>query len=323
MAAELLRDVGFNVDVAANGLIALERLNNNAYALVLMDMQMPEMDGIEATIAIRQNPRYAQLPIVAMTANVMQGDRERCLQAGMNDHLGKPIEPEELWNKLLHWIPVDSPLAPETIEESAINTSDPEISIPHIPGLNSDDGLRRVLGKKSLYLKMLHKFVASQSSFLPEITQALGEKDYGFAERLAHTLKGVAGNIGAQELQQEAAELEKAIKEQWPQPEVENLLTNLGDRLDNLIAQLTSNLPPEPATVAITLDQGQLEEICDHLAQLLGEDDAEAADLLQNHGDLLRQAFPDHYSAIAAGINNFDFEAALAALTTARQFSQP
>ncbi|AGF51680.1 hybrid sensory kinase [Synechocystis sp. PCC 6803] len=323
VAAELLRDVGFNVDVAANGLIALERLNNNAYALVLMDMQMPEMDGIEATIAIRQNPRYAQLPIVAMTANVMQGDRERCLQAGMNDHLGKPIEPEELWNKLLHWIPVDSPLAPETIEESAINTSDPEISIPHIPGLNSDDGLRRVLGKKSLYLKMLHKFVASQSSFLPEITQALGEKDYGFAERLAHTLKGVAGNIGAQELQQEAAELEKAIKEQWPQPEVENLLTNLGDRLDNLIAQLTSNLPPEPATVAITLDQGQLEEICDHLAQLLGEDDAEAADLLQNHGDLLRQAFPDHYSAIAAGINNFDFEAALAALTTARQFSQP
>ncbi|WLT40025.1 response regulator [Synechocystis sp. B12] len=109
VAAELLRDVGFNVDVAANGLIALERLNNNAYALVLMDMQMPEMDGIEATIAIRQNPRYAQLPIVAMTANVMQGDRERCLQAGMNDHLGKPIEPEELWNKLLHWIPVDSP----------------------------------------------------------------------------------------------------------------------------------------------------------------------------------------------------------------------
>lgn len=323
VAAELLRDEGFEVDIAANGRIAVEKVQTSDYALVLMDMQMPEMDGIEATIAIRQDPRFDRLPIVAMTANVLQGDRDRCFAAGMNDHLGKPIEPEELWHKLSQWIPA-------TAASSMAETSSPSepsgaetrgSGIPRqIADLNVDDGLRRVLGKESLYLKMLRKFIGSQQSFLPEITAALAAADYPLAERLAHTLKGVSGNIGAQTLQGEAAVLEKSIKERQPPDEIQGYLSPVGDRLTDLIAQLQAYFPPEVPISSVLVDPVQLDQICDQLAQLLGEDDAEAADFLQEHSDFLRQAFPEHYGAITSGINNFDFEAAQLALTTARNF---
>jgi two-component system sensor histidine kinase/response regulator len=332
VAVELLKDGGLVVDVAANGAIALEKVQTQPYALVLMDMQMPEMDGIEATIAIRQDPRHQTLPIVAMTANVMQGDRERCLEAGMNDHLGKPIEPKELWHKLCQWIPPQS-LAPSP---ATVNQEQPDdrdkpavptetLTIPKdIAGLNTEEGLRRVLGKESFYLKMLHKFVASQQTFRSEITQALEEDNYALAERLAHTLKGVAGNIGAQTVQKEAALLEKSLKERLPQETLQPQLIIVTDCLQVLIEALQAQLQPELPQVSTPVERGpedwqKLATVCDQLAQLLAEDDAEAADLLQNHHALLSQAFPDHYGAIAENISSFDFEAAQTALTAARQ----
>jgi two-component system sensor histidine kinase/response regulator len=172
VAVELLEDAGFVVDVAVNGQIAVEKVRSSSYALVLMDMQMPEMDGIEATMAIRQDPDYDTLPIVAMTANVMEGDRQRCLEAGMNDHLGKPIEPDELWKKLLQWIPAlsETPTPPERPSSPGPTMTHEELAIPQaIPGLNLEDGLRRALGKQTLYLNMLRKFVAGQKTPRPSM----------------------------------------------------------------------------------------------------------------------------------------------------------
>ncbi|BFM39244.1 response regulator [Synechocystis sp. LKSZ1] len=332
VAAELLEDAGFLVDVAANGQIAVEKVHSSPYALVLMDMQMPEMDGVEATRIIRQNPDYDTLPIVAMTANVMEGDRQRCLEAGMNDHLGKPIEPDELWKKLLQWLPASSETpAPPEGSSGPGPTINEALALPQgIPGLNLEDGLRRVLGKQTLYLNMLRKFVAGQKSFEAEITTALDGEDTALAERLAHTLKGVAGNIGASEVQQAAACLEKAIKEGQPRREIEAYLAEVTFPLHQVIEALEAQLTPSSPTPTVLsqspVDLAQVKSVCQRLAQLLQEDDAEAADFLQNHRDLLSQAFPGHYAAIAAGINAFDFEAALMALNlalTAETDSQP
>jgi two-component system sensor histidine kinase/response regulator len=324
VATELLEDSGFIVDLAGNGRIAVEKVRTNDYDMVLMDVQMPEMDGLEATVAIRKDSHYQNLPIVAMTASVLQGDRDKCMEAGMNDYVAKPIEPDKLWEALLKWIKPnlkegDSPKTLSTVTPNRKET----IEIPlDIPGLNTSEGLRRVLGKKSLYFSMLRKFAAGQKNFAEQMSQALEVEDKTLAERLAHTLKGVAGNIGAESIQQAAAELETAIKTAQSRSEIDLLLTQVENPLESLIEQLEAQLPPEAETIKVIIDFAKLEEICTQLSDLLSEDDAEAADLLQNNSDLLKSAFPNHYNAIAAGINSFDFEAAYTALISAKETFQ-
>lgn len=321
VAIELLQDAGFVVDLAENGRIALAKVKTNDYDLVLMDMQMPEMDGISATIQLRQDPDYQTLPIVAMTANVMQGDRDRCLSAGMNDHVAKPIEPEDLWNTLLKWIP------PQSSKRESAETPVPAIAKPEnpvtiptdIPGLNICEGLRRVLGKKSLYLSMLRKFVSGQKNFAQQFIQAWEVGDYKLAERLAHTLRGVAGNIGAAEIQAAASTLETAVKNEVSPGEIEAFLLALRQPLETLIDQLEIKLAPEVVTATVDIDLAKLTEVCHQLSHLLLENDAEAAEVLQDNTDLLKNAFPQGYSAIADAVNSFDFDAAHAALLLARE----
>jgi two-component system sensor histidine kinase/response regulator len=324
VATELLEDSGFIVDLAENGRIAVEKVRTNNYDIVLMDVQMPEMDGIEATVAIRKDSHYQNLPIVAMTASVLQGDRDKCIEAGMNDYVAKPIEPDKLWEALLKWIKPNlrEGQSPKTFS-SVTSEKNENIDISlDIEGLNTSEGLRRVLGKKSLYLSMLRKFAVGQKNFVEQMNQALEAEDKTLAERLAHTLKGVAGNIGAESIQQAAAELETAIKADQSRFDIDLLLTNVGTPLETLIQQLEAKLPPEAETIKVIIDFEKLEEICTQLSALLSEDDAEAADLLQNNSDLLKSAFPNHYNAIAAGINSFDFETAYTALISAKETLQ-
>ncbi len=321
VAIELLEDAGFAVDLAQNGQIALDKLKTEDYDLVLMDMQMPVMDGVSATIALRQQSRFQDLPIVAMTANVMAGDRQRCLEAGMNGHIGKPIEPEELWKTLLRWIQPrenQQPVAP-TVTPSPT----PEPVIPPIPQLNTQEGLRRVLGKKTLYLSMLRKFLTGQNTFIPQITTALEAGDRQTAERLAHNLKGVAGNIGASSVQEAARHLETAIREGETNltPPLEQVAQCLEPLLQALATQLPplETAPPPPPR----FDRPQLAPFFQPLSPLLADDDAEAADLWQENAELLRGAFPQSYGEMENAINSFDFEAALTALTTAQQSLTP
>ncbi len=280
---------------------------------------MPEMDGIEATIAIRNNPRYRNLPIVAMTASVMQGDRDRCLQAGMNDHVGKPIDPDELWQALLQWIkPRAASNQPTPPVSPQANRADVPVIPTAIPGLNTTEGLRRVLGKQPLYLSMLRKFATGQKTVIDQIGQALDAGDGAQAERLAHTLRGVAGNIGAIAIQAAATTLETAIRNGHPRAEIDGWLATVRRPLMALIEQLELKLPPETIAARVVIDPVKLAEVCNRLAALLADNDAEAADLLHDHTDLLRNAFPQHYTTIATEVESFDFEAAHMALLTAR-----
>ncbi|MBV5317322.1 MAG: PAS domain S-box protein [Desulfobulbaceae bacterium] len=315
VATELLRDAGFVVDLAKNGRIALDRIGIVEYALVLMDMQMPVMDGLTATREIRTDERFHTLPIVAMTANAMQGDRERCIAAGMNDHVAKPIEPENLWKALLRWIkPLHSPTVIAPVQPQA----GPEITLPtEIEGLDMAIGLNRVLGKKRLYLSMLRNFIKGQRAVVAEILNTLEDDSWDIPERLAHTLKGVCGSIGAAGLQQLAATLETSIRERRPRQEIDARLDELNGPLTALIAQLEQQLPQKPIDATVTVTPQQLGAVCDKLKALLADDDGEAYDMLDSNADMLYAAFPGHYSMIDDGIRTCDFKAALAALEAA------
>jgi len=318
VATELLKDAGFVVDIAENGRIGVEKVNTGHYTLVLMDMQMPEMDGVAATVEIRQDAQFADLPIVAMTASVMQEDRQRCLDAGMNGHLAKPIEPEELWRVLLKWIPPQSfPTGPAPTVAPPAPADTPPMP-QNIPGLEVQEGLRRVLGKQSLYLSMLRKFVAGQANTPNQLVQTLAEGKRAEAERLAHSLRGVAGNISAVEIHRLAADVETAIREHYSEEQTETLIQQLRLSLADLIGHLEAQLPAEQHPEGGAVDRQQLDVVCRRLAELLADDDAEAADVLQDNIGLLSQAFPQDYGKIEAAINQFDFESAHAALLVAQ-----
>ncbi|MFA6016142.1 MAG: PAS domain S-box protein [Gallionellaceae bacterium] len=323
VATELLQEAGFEVELAENGQIAVEKVASGKYDIVLMDMQMPVMDGITATQEIRKDARCKNLPIVAMTANAMQGDRDRCMAAGMDDHVAKPIEPEDLWKALLKWIKPKNDQQPVEIkpQSGAIKVAPDivqQIELPaHIDGLDMVGGLHRVLGKKALYLSMLRKFVAGQKFAVDKMLIELDSNEWSTAERLAHTLKGVSGNIGATNLQEHAAQVEAAIKQRRSREEVDGLIKGLKKHLDYFISQLEQKLPAQAAQTLVEVDSEHLKIVCDKLIVLLSDDDAEAGDVLDENAELLNAAFPDQFRKIENSIHQFDFDTALQALRAA------
>jgi CheY-like chemotaxis protein len=315
VATELLREAGFVVDLASNGLIALNQARTIEYDIVLMDMQMPVMDGLTATKEIRKEPHLKNLPIVAMTANAMQGDRDRCIAAGMNDHVAKPIEPEDLWIALLKWIKPRHRISTRSTVKPKIE-EDTELP-SDIKGLDIKSGLHRMLGKKSLYLSMLRKFAAGQKSTPAEIMMALDRNDWTMAERLAHTLKGVSGNISATVLHQLAENLEAVIKARVDRQVIDAAINLLKSALENMIVQLEQKLPAAKPKNAVIVVPEKLKEVCDKLEALLSDDDSKASDVMNANMDLLHSAYPNHFDKIDESIVACDFGAALAALRAA------
>ena len=208
VAKELLEKAGVAVTVAENGEEALALLREEKFDGVLMDMQMPVMDGVVTTREIRNNPQLAGLPVIAITANVMSGDREQCLAAGMNDHIAKPFDPEQMVEVLARWIVPARPQAPTA---AANRESTPDEALPVLPGAQVDEAVRRLGGSVPIYYEVLKNFREDQQNVVPEIRQAMAGDDRGTAERLAHTLKGLAGTLGAGRLQDKTGELESAI----------------------------------------------------------------------------------------------------------------
>ena len=313
VATELLRDAGFTVDFAENGQIAVDKVRANDYDIVLMDMQMPVMDGLTSALAIHSEKRFMELPIVAMTANAMQGDRDRCMAASMNDHVTKPIEPEVLWETLLKWIKPRRQPAATTGMKSLAGSQDNGLPFA-IEGLDMANSLNRMLGKRPLYLSILRKFIVGQKLVAAEIFKALAGNDWDTAERLVHTLKGVSGNIGAIGLQQKAGNLEIAIREGQPHKALADGLDEVKNLLATLIDQLEQNLPEEPDTTPAAVDQKRLKIVCDKLEALLSDDNAEAGEVFDANVDLISTAFPDRFREIAEGIRAYNFDTALAVL---------
>ena len=211
IAQEILQQMGLEVDIAANGLQALEVLEEVEYDVVLMDVQMPMMDGYEATRKIRSNLRWANLPVIAMTAHAMSEDREKSLQAGMNDQVTKPINPDELLAAMAKWIKTSSWPTSGTSKLYREGDNADDLPWPDMPGIMLADGLARLGGNRKLYKKLLLQFRASNVDTLDNIKTALSKGDDKTAGRLAHTVKGVAANIGADQLAAVGAELATAL----------------------------------------------------------------------------------------------------------------
>ena len=312
-----LEDAEAFVDLAENGEVALEMIRGNDYDAVLMDMQMPVMDGIEATRVIRSNPRFQTLPIIAMTANAMASDRILCLDAGMNDHIAKPIDPDQLFGVLLRWIrrPDGDGRARGggAAHGSAGRANESELVIP---GIDVPAGLRRTGGNRKRYEALLRKFADQQDGVVDTIETALSRGDAATAERAAHSLKGAAATLGASPLSEAAARTEAAVKNKG---DVAESVRALSLALDKLMADLRAALPEETGGNGdgrATADPATVQQPLARLKQLLEADDGEAADFIVDARPQLAGVLTSsEIKMLSDRVGKFDFDAALKCLS--------
>jgi two-component system sensor histidine kinase/response regulator len=316
IAVELLQEVGATVDVANHGREAVEKLfadgGASRFDVVLMDLQMPEMDGHQATAKIRSDARFAKLPIIAMTAHATTEERQRCLDGGMNDHVSKPIDPALLYETLGRFHAADTAAAPAGTA--------PADGLPEVEGLDTPEGLTRVAGNKALYLKLLRLFAEQQARVPAQVADALRTGDRALAERLAHTLKGLAGSLGAREIPPLAAGIEKAIAGGAALDALQADLARLGSAVDVLVGRLHAALPAEaPAPrAAAAMDVDQARRFVTEMTSHLHNFDPAAADLLAASRDALRGFFgAEDVDALESHLGAFAFGEALAVLQRA------
>jgi signal transduction histidine kinase/CheY-like chemotaxis protein len=337
IAIELLEGAGATIRVANNGREAVEILTTGPqpppFDAVLMDLQMPEMDGYQATAKLRADQRLASLPIIAMTAHATIEERQRCLAAGMNDHVAKPIDPSSLFDTVARFYnpvtrsrdsspPVSRPASPLPPGDST--------PLPHLTGLDTQNGLSRVGGNVGLYLKLLRQFVDQQGQAVEQIGNAIAGGDGALAERLAHTLKGVAGNIGATSVQSVSGVLEKLIRNRAGGDELAEARRQVATHLEPLVAALRTALQPAPVTApAPELDAGSVNpaesrKAAGGLLALLSESDPSASDFLASHRTALRPLFTeDTWPTFERLVADYSFDEAQTQLDSALQRWDP
>ena len=311
-----LEDAEVFVDLAENGEVALSMIRDNDYDVVLMDMQMPVMDGIEATRALRADPAYEKLPIIAMTANAMASDREACLEAGMNDHIAKPIDPDQLFGVLLRWIKrADGRIEVKraTAAQSLKPAGEPVLAID---GIDVRSGLTRTGGNRGRYETLLRKFAEQQEYTIDSMRNALKIGDEASAERAAHSLKGASGTLGAASLSEAAAGAETAIR---TGNGVDGAIQALSLSLGQVLEAIRAALPVDSGGNGAGAPQGDPKAILEPLARLkklLESDDGEAADFIVDaKSNLAGVLTPAEIKTLSDSVGNFDFEAALKCLS--------
>ena len=319
MAVELLSRAGIQVAVAGNGAEALSMLAHQRYDGVLMDCQMPVMDGFEATRRLRAQREFADLPVLAMTANVMAGDKEKCLQAGMNDHIAKPIDVNQLFITLQRWVKPSGSKGDLPVDDRQAT------QLPPISGLQLDAALQRLGGDTALLRKLLLRFCETQADCQAQIEAALAAGDRESAVRVAHSLKGLAGNIGARALAFNAAELEARLRHERDEDAAQTL-QSLAVELQVLIQHISQALreqvvaSPVRAPAAREVDRQLLHAGLVRLEQLLRDDDGDAVHSL---GELLEQLVGVGQQVAAAElerlISRYEFEDALQVLLKLQQ----
>ncbi len=319
VATELLESAGAIVKVASNGAIAVRLLFDGPqpppFDIVLMDLQMPEMDGHAATKRLRADPRFNDLPILAMTAHALVEERDRCLAEGMSDHITKPIDPDLMFAAIERWARKPDLSIARPIEAPIVKAAAPELTIPEISGIDIAGGVKRVAGNNRLYRSLLEQFAAKHANAAAEITEALRSGDRPLAERLAHTIKGVAGNIGIGAIQAAAGTVEKAIHDE--DPAVPQLLIALeavlGPQVQSILAAIGQAAPAPVATQPF--DAQIATAACIKLKSLIIDNDGDAADAVQLVADALTGSVDaQRLAALRSSIDDFDFDAALVKL---------
>ena len=340
LGLDILTQAGLVVDLACDGVEAVMKVTQNTYDAVLMDWQMPVMDGFEATRRIRADARFATLPILAMTANAMSGDKEKCLAVGMNDHIGKPINVKDLLTCLTRWIgkPPNNKTKSSSAGMTALNGADDTAELydqhhdehtPHSPALSAwlrikelkvQEALQRLDGNEALYQKLLDALV-QETQVVSQIRQWLRHGETQRALIAAHSLKGLAANLGATELMRAAQTVEKHLQRSPDQhlPDLEPCLQTLSAHLDQLlraVAALPASTKPDQSSAKFSMawDTQNLFPLLRELQLLIQSSDATATVCATKLTQLLNgHHAATAFAAISACIRRYDFDQALTA----------
>jgi CheY-like chemotaxis protein len=273
---------------------------------------MPVMDGYTASREIRGQEKFQSLPVIAMTANAMVGDREKALAAGMNDHIAKPLNVVDMFATMAKWI---TPSRPGEVPVPAGSAGEESDALPTIAGVDVTRGLATCGGKATLYRKLVLKFLESYTGFGQAFSEALLGADETAPERLAHTLKGVAANIGAMELSSEAAQLENACRGQVPDDEIQAILALLEDRLGQVLeAVAAAGIVPEASVVNTgpVMDQAQMQPLLDSLREALNDCSIDALSIAEElSAGLGDPSQAQQLAEIRESLDAYDFDQAL------------
>jgi PAS domain S-box-containing protein len=326
VATELLESAGATVTVADHGGEAVRILTEGegspSFDVVFMDLQMPDMDGFGATRIIRAQPRFRNLPIIAMTAHALVEERQRCLDAGMNDHVSKPIDPDALFATLMRWA---KPRQVQTAGNVARPAKAPDdVILPEIDGVDVAGGLKRVAGNNRLYRELLVQFATKQEDAASRISAAIESGDRKVGERIAHTVKGVSGNIGLEQVFTAAEKLEKAIREEHAAvPALLEEFSLVLSRQVRIIRQTICEVMPSELAESKTRAPFDIQEASAAIARLrtlLEASDGDATETFVALENILRGiADKPRLDALGTAISEFDFESAISKLNEIAQ----